>query len=159
MIFSRLVAMLPDPLQIPAWKHRARKTSVGYDVEVFYDGDCPLCLREINMLRRKDSKGKIQFTNIADAEFHSLNVGKTYDELMLRIHGRLPDGTWIEGVEVFRRLYKAVGFGPLVAVTRLPIISQVMDLGYVLFARNRLRLTGRCQAGTCDIKSKTGTGE
>lgn len=132
---------------------------IGYDVEVFYDGDCPLCLREINMLRRKDSKRKIRFTNIADPSFHSLNVGKSYDELMQRIHGRLPDGTWIEGVEVFRRLYTAVGFGPLVAVTRLPIISQIMDLGYVLFARNRLRLTGRCQAGVCDIAPKAGTGK
>ena len=129
------------------------QTVTGYDVEVFYDGDCPLCLREINMLRRKDSRGKIRFTNIADPSFHLLNVGKTYEELMQRIHGRLPDGTWIEGVEVFRRLYTAVGFGPLVAVTRLPIISQIMDVGYVLFARNRLRLTGRCQSGVCGIKA------
>ena len=32
---------------------------------------------------------------------------------------RLPDGTWVEGVEVFRRLYAAVGFTRLAAVSRL----------------------------------------
>jgi len=63
---------------------------------------------------------------------------------MAQIHGRLPDGTWIRGVEVFRRLYSAVGWGWLVAVTRWPGIAQLMELGYRIFTRNRLRLTGRC---------------
>jgi predicted DCC family thiol-disulfide oxidoreductase YuxK len=70
---------------------------------------------------------------------------------MNRIHGRLPDGTLIEGVEVFRRMYTAVGFGPIVAVTRLPGISHALDLAYLLFAKNRLRLTGRCHDGACQV--------
>jgi predicted DCC family thiol-disulfide oxidoreductase YuxK len=61
----------------------------------------------------------------------------------------LPDGRILEGVEVFRQLYAAVGFGPLVAVTRLPGISALLDRGYRYFARNRLRWTGRCEAGVC----------
>ena len=68
---------------------------------------------------------------------------------MAQIHGRLPDGSWIRGVEVFRRLYAAVGFGPLVSLTRLPVISQLLDWGYSIFARNRFRLTGRCTKQTC----------
>lgn len=76
-------------------------------------------------------------------------VGKGYQELMERIHGRLPDGKWVEGVEVFRRLYSAVGFVQLTALSRLPIVSQVLDLGYFLFAKYRLRLTGRCTANVC----------
>ena len=123
-----------------------------YDVEVFFDGACPLCLREINLLRRWDRLRKIRFTDIATPEFQAAKNGKTYDELMAQMHGRLPDGTWIQGVEVFRRLYTAVGFGPLVMLTRLPIISQILDLGYFVFARNRLRLTGRCTVETCSIK-------
>ena len=129
-------------------------TSVGsYDVEVFYDGDCPLCTREIGMLRRWDRKQKIRFTNIADPEFRPESIGKTFDELMSQIYGRLPTGQLITGMEVFRRLYSAVGFGPLVAMTRLPIVSQVCDLGYKLFAKNRLKLTGRCTAKSCDINT------
>jgi predicted DCC family thiol-disulfide oxidoreductase YuxK len=123
-----------------------------YEVEVFFDGGCPLCVREIGMLRRWDRRQKIRFTNIDAADFNALNVGKTYDELMAQMHGRLPDGTWIRGVEVFRRLYTAVGFGPLVFLSRLPVIAQAMDLGYVLFAKNRLRLTGRCTEKSCDVK-------
>ncbi|HEY0980709.1 thiol-disulfide oxidoreductase DCC family protein [Schlesneria sp.] len=126
-----------------------------FEVEVFYDGGCPLCVREIALLRRWDRRGKIRFTDIDAPDFRAEDLGKTQDDLMARIQGRLPDGKWIEGVEVFRRLYQAVGFGPAVTLTRLPLISQLLDLGYTLFARNRLRLTGRCQGGSCRIDTAT----
>jgi predicted DCC family thiol-disulfide oxidoreductase YuxK len=115
-----------------------------FDVEVFYDGACPLCMREIRMLRRRDRRARIRFTDIAAEAFDAPAVGLSWETLMNRIHGRLPDGTVIEGVEVFRRLYAAVGFRSLVALTRLPGVSHLLDLCYRLFAKNRLRLTGRC---------------
>ena len=59
------------------------------------------------------------------------------------------------GVEVFRRLYTAIGLGPLVWATRLPIVSGLLDWGYRFFARNRLRWTGRCSdsGGNCRIST------
>ncbi|HET9929750.1 MAG TPA: DUF393 domain-containing protein, partial [Polyangiaceae bacterium] len=77
--------------------------------EVFYDGDCPLCVREIAMLRRRDKAQRIRFTNIAEPEFDPSALGVTWETLMKRIHGRLPNGELVEGVEVFRQLYAAVG--------------------------------------------------
>ena len=120
-----------------------------FDVEVFYDGACPLCRREIEMLRGKDKQRRILFTDIAELEFDPASVGVTLPTLMARIHARLPDGTLIEGVEVFRRLYAAVGFGSLVAVSRLPLVTQLLDLSYRAFAKNRLRFTGRCTDDAC----------
>jgi predicted DCC family thiol-disulfide oxidoreductase YuxK len=126
--------------------------SPGKQVEVFYDGECPLCMREIRMLQRKDRAEKIQFTNIAAAAFDPTSVGTTYAELMARIHGRLPDGSWIEGVEVFRRLYTAIGWTRLVAFSRWPLVRSLLGLGYRLFAANRLRMTGRCAPdGACAV--------
>ncbi|GIX00554.1 MAG: thiol-disulfide oxidoreductase [Pirellulaceae bacterium] len=122
-----------------------------WQVEVFFDGECPLCLREIRMLRRMDRQKNIRFTDIADPTFHPADYGKSMQEFMAEIQGRLPDGSWIRGVEVFRRMYAAVGFGPLVALTRLPGVSCMLDLGYRIFAKNRLRLTGRCSEGACDV--------
>lgn len=124
----------------------------GKLVEVFYDGDCPLCMREIRMLMRKDRASHIEFTNIAAAEFEAERYGTTYADLMTRIRGRLPDGSWIEGVEVFRQLYSAIGWRKLVAITRVPGLSHLLALGYRLFAANRLRLTGRCAPdGSCAL--------
>lgn len=122
----------------------------AFDVEVFYDGGCPLCTREMRLLRRLDRGGRIRYVDIAADGFDGGPVGVTWEALMDRIHGRLPDGTLVEGVEVFRRLYAAVGFSRVVWLTRLPGISHALDVAYRLFARNRLRLTGRCVDGTCE---------
>lgn len=127
-----------------------------FEIEVFYDGDCPLCMREIRMLRRLDSKGEspgaIRFTDIAAPDFDPAAHDRTMDEFMTEIRGRLPDGTWLTGVEVFRRLYGAVGFRRLVALSRWPVVRHALELGYRLFAKNRLRLTGRCSPdGQCRI--------
>jgi predicted DCC family thiol-disulfide oxidoreductase YuxK len=125
----------------------------GKMVEVFFDGDCPLCTREIDLLRVLDRKGRIAFTDIAARDFSPAEYDKTMDELMDHIHGRSSDGAWIEGVEVFRQLYAAVGLGPLVAISRLPGLSHALDWAYRVFAKNRLKWTGRCaHDGACRVE-------
>ena len=121
----------------------------AHDLEVFYDGDCPLCRREMEWLRWFDRRRSILFTDIAAEAFRPEAAGKSYGDLMGEIHARQRDGLWITGVEVFRRLYQAAGFGPLIWLTRCPGISHLLDWGYLVFARNRLRLTGRCATGIC----------
>ena len=118
-------------------------------VEVYYDGECPLCMREIRILRRLDRRDRIRFTDIAAPDFDATSVGLDRATLMDKIHARLASGELITGVEVFRCLYEAVGFGPVVALSRLPGIRQLLDAAYGWFARNRLRLTGRCDSTVC----------
>lgn len=125
-----------------------------FRVEVFFDGDCPLCVREIALLRALDRRGRVRFTDIASPSFDAAAVGTTFEALMAEIHGRLPDGRWIQGVEVFRQLYAAVGLGWLVAPSRLPGVRHGLDLAYRLFAKNRLRLTGRCSAESCAVPTR-----
>jgi predicted DCC family thiol-disulfide oxidoreductase YuxK len=128
----------------------------GHDIEVFFDGDCPLCRREIAMLQRRDRQQRIRFTDIAAPGFEAGALGTDQATLMGRIHGRLPDGTWIDGVEVFRRLYTAVGLGWLVSLTRLPVLSRLIEVAYDVFARHRLRLTGRCpDDGSCKLEPQS----
>ena len=121
------------------------------DVEVYFDGECPLCVKEINMLRRLDKRQRIRFVDISDARFSPQSLGTTYEKLMSQIQARLPDGSFISGVEVFRRLYGAVGFRRLVRASRWPGVSHVLDFGYERFAKNRLRWTGRCDNGACPV--------
>ena len=118
-------------------------------VVVYFDGACPLCTKEVNFVRRLDRRSRVAFADIAAPGFDAAATGRTHDELMARIHAQLPDGTLVEGIEVFRRMYAAVGLGPLVALTRIPGISHLLDAGYRWFASNRLRLTGRCDNGAC----------
>ncbi len=126
------------------------------EITVLFDGECPLCAREVAMLRRLDrGRGRIGFDDIAAPEFDAARYGQTHEALMARIHGMLPDGTLVEGVEVFRRAYAAVGLGWALAWTRWPGLRRISDAGYRWFARNRLRLTGRpdhaCESGRCAL--------
>lgn len=121
--------------------------------EVFYDGDCPLCVREISALRALDRRGRVRFTDIADPRFDPAREGlPAWETLMDRIHGRvLETGTIVEGVEVFRALYEAVGLGPLVRWTRLGPVDHLLERAYAAFASRRLRLTGRCDERGCAV--------
>ena len=123
-----------------------------FDIKVLYDAECPLCRREIALLHRLDRRGRIASEDIADPSFDASRYGLTFEQVMGRIHGVLPDGTIVRDVEVFRRLYRAVGLGWLLAWTRWPIGRWIADRAYRWFARNRLRLTGRrdaCATGRC----------
>jgi predicted DCC family thiol-disulfide oxidoreductase YuxK len=80
-----------------------------FEMEVFYDSACPLCMREIHWLRGLDRAKRIHFTDIASESFDASTLGISWSELMDRIHGRLPDGSIVEGVEALhgRRLRPA----------------------------------------------------
>lgn len=126
--------------------------------EVFYDGDCPLCVREISALRALDRGGRVRFTDIADPRFDPESEGlPPWQTLMDRIHGRvLASGQLVEGVEVFRALYEAVGLGVLVRATRWGPLDRALTHGYAAFAERRLRLTGRCDATGCALPRRRG---
>lgn len=130
--------------------------------KILIDGDCPLCRLEGDLLRRLDrGRGRLAEEDIASDDFDASRYGRSQQDVMDRIHGVLPDGTVIEGVEVFRRAYGAVGWGWLWAPTRWPVIRPIVDAAYRWFARHRLRLTGRadeaCASGRCEAKrSATG---
>lgn len=119
-------------------------------IEAFYDGDCSLCSREVSWLRSRDRNGHIRFTNIAAPDFDAdRDAGIPAGRLQKCIQARLATGEVVEGVEVFRHLYRIVGFQRLVQLTRLPGVSPFLDAVYRLFAKNRLLLAGRRVARTC----------
>ena len=127
------------------------------EITILYDGECPLCSRELAMLKRIDRRrGRLGAIDIAAADFEASRYGLDLDTLMGRIHGVLPDGSVIEGVEVFRRAYAAVGRGWVLGWTSLPPFVRPVDAAYRWFARNRLSLTGRqpdCRAKPREINS------
>jgi len=134
-------------------QRRLKVNEPNWQIEVFYDGQCPLCRREIDMIRRRDARGDVRLTDIMASDFDALSYGKSLQQFMDRIQGRLPDGSWVQGVEVFRLVYGALGFKRLASWSRLPGIAHVLDWGYETFARNRLRWTGRCESnGDCRLQ-------
>ena len=118
---------------------------VQWKIKLLYDGECPLCLREVNFLQKRDAgRGLVQFVDIADENYQPEHQGGVdFETAMGRIHGVLPDGTVVKDIEVFRRVYEALGMGWVYAVTKLPIVGAIADWIYGLWADRRLALTGR----------------
>lgn len=125
-------------------------SNASWKIKLLYDGDCPLCLREVNFLQKRDAgRGLIAFVNIADDDYDlEANGGIDYETAMGRIHALLPDGTRIQNLEVFRRIYEILGIGWIYAATRSPVIGFFAEKAYALWADWRLKLTRRADLQT-----------
>jgi predicted DCC family thiol-disulfide oxidoreductase YuxK len=123
---------------------------VTWQIKLLYDGECPLCLREVNFLRRRDAgRGRVVFVDVADPAYNPVDHGNIdFETAMGRIHALLPDGTVLKNVEVFRRIYEVIGLGWVYALTKLPLIGAAADWLYGLWADRRLALTGRPDLAT-----------
>ncbi len=120
-------------------------SQTAWKIKLLYDGECPLCVREVNFLTKKDAgRGIVKFVDISALDYDPKDNAKIdFTTAMGRIHGILPDGTVIKNVEVFRRVYEELGMGWVYAITKLPILGAIADWLYGIWADWRLKLTGR----------------
>lgn len=125
-------------------------TLPSWQIKLLYDGECPLCVREVNFLKKRDAgRGRVAFVDIADDNYTpEANGGIDFETAMGRIHAILPDGSIIKNVEVFRRVYEALGMGWVYAATKIPMIGAVVEWVYGIWANFRLALTGRPNLAT-----------
>jgi predicted DCC family thiol-disulfide oxidoreductase YuxK len=127
--------------------------------KLLYDGECPLCVREVKWLQRWNRCGHLAFEDFSAAGFDPVRYATTREELMQAMHGVFPDGRMVRAVEAFREAYSLVGLGWLLAPTRWPVLRPIFDALYRVFARHRVRLGslfGRsCDSGTCHVAPKT----
>ncbi|OIW20772.1 hypothetical protein TanjilG_23138 [Lupinus angustifolius] len=126
-------------------KEGEEQSPKDWKIKMLYDGDCPLCMREVNMLReRNKTYGTIKFVDISSDDYSPEgNQGLDYETAMGRIHAVLSDGTVVTDVEAFRRLYEQVGLGWVYAVTKYEPIAKIADSIYGVWAKYRLQVTGR----------------
>ncbi|CAG9461833.1 unnamed protein product [Pedinophyceae sp. YPF-701] len=122
----------------------------SWQIRMLYDGDCPLCMREVDMLRNRDAGvGKIDFVDIASPDYSAeKNGGISFEEAMGEIHAITADGRIVTNIEVFRLLYEAVGLGWVYAVTRVPWVEAAANKVYGVWAKYRLPVTGRPDLAT-----------
>ena len=106
-------------------------------VRVWYDSQCPLCLREINLMRRLDSRGAIDFVDLYAARDCPVDRG----ELLRRFHAQEAGQPAVSGAAAFAAMWRAIpALRPLGIIARFPPVLWVLERAYRLFLRFRPRL-------------------
>ncbi|MEL7473128.1 MAG: DUF393 domain-containing protein [Planctomycetota bacterium] len=133
----------------------ATSPAVRPELTLFIDGLCPLCKREARAIERLDKgRGIVELVDITASDFDPSVHGRTLDDFMGAIHAKLADGRLVTGTEVFRRTYRALGWGWLWAPTGWPVLRPIFDVIYRVFAKIRPRLSGHKVGVASDVSAE-----
>ena len=104
-------------------------------VTVWYDGGCPLCLREIALMRRLDRAGRIQFDDVS-ADGAACPIDRTL--LLARFHAREDGGPILSGAAAFAAMWRAIPLlRPLGLAARVPVVLWALERAYGGFLKIR----------------------
>jgi predicted DCC family thiol-disulfide oxidoreductase YuxK len=128
-----------------------------WPLTLYYDGDCPLCAREIRLLSRHADTEHLLLIDIASADFQANSVGIDQAALANRLHARFADGQWVTGLDATLWSWRAAGLGRWATPLTWRPLRPVFELGYRLFCRLRPQLAWlphpqagkRCQREQC----------
>ncbi|MEO0420882.1 MAG: DUF393 domain-containing protein [Pseudomonadota bacterium] len=107
-------------------------------VTVWFDSDCPLCVREIALMRRLDRRGRIAFVDaVSDAEGCPLDP----QTLLARFHAQERGGELVSGAAAFAAMWRAIPvLRPIGELARLAPVLWALERLYRGFLRVRPRL-------------------
>lgn len=104
---------------------------------VWYDGDCPLCRREISLMRRLDRRRAIAFV---DASTGAGDCPIDRRDLLARFHAE-EDGRMVSGAEAFAAMWRAIpALRPLGLAARNRVALALLERLYLGFLSVRPRL-------------------
>ena len=112
---------------------------------VYHDGACPLCQREIALMRRLDRRAAIDFVDVADPANAGLCPLDPAD-LLARFHAD-EGGALLSGAAAFAAMWRAIPvLRPLGLAAKLPPILWLLERAYVGFLRVRPAIQRRMRA-------------
>ncbi len=113
------------------------------EVTVWYDSDCPLCLREIALMRRLDRRAAIDFVDIQAGRGCPLDQAT----LLARFHAQERGLPVVSGAAAFAAMWRAIPvLRPLGLLARLPPVLWLLERAYLGFLRIRPWLQRRMRA-------------
>ena len=91
---------------------------------IYYDGHCPLCMKEIQLLKRHDNKKYIKFVDLHNDNFSKYYPQINSSEALQILHGQLNSGELLMGLDVTCKAWSLVGKHKWLVILRWPIIRQ-----------------------------------
>ena len=115
----------------------AALASAAPPATVYFDGACPLCRKEIALLKRLDKRGRLAFEDVSDPDA-APSCDRSREALLARFHVRRPDGTLVDGARAFFESWgRLPGLSFLRGIARVPPVLWVAEAGYRVFLKLR----------------------
>ena len=115
-----------------------KQPTASAKLQVFYDGSCPLCAREIAFYRRRQGADGICWVDVSASELPEVSPGLSKDRALSRFHVRSGDGTLVSGGAAFAELWTALpSFRALGRVFQASFLVWVLNGAYDVFLKFR----------------------
>ncbi|MEM9738951.1 MAG: DUF393 domain-containing protein [Pseudomonadota bacterium] len=122
-------------------------------VTVWFDGACPLCNKEIALMRRLDRRGTIDFVDVSDNASGTCPLDRA--DLLARFHAQESGSEIVSGAAAFAAMWRAIPWlAPFGQLARIPPILWLLERTYRIFLRIRPALQRRMRAavsGKADV--------
>lgn len=125
--------------------------------EVFFDGQCPFCIRSMIRLSYFDWFDRLEYSDVTQRWLGLANSlpQRTLDDCLHELYVILPNGSECKGYFAFREILKYVPpLWPLLIVFYLPFASTLGATIYDHIAARRQRIQ-RCTVDSCVIEPKS----
>jgi predicted DCC family thiol-disulfide oxidoreductase YuxK len=108
-----------------------------HKIKIWYDGSCPLCTREITLMRKLDKSSAITFIDIISNREHCPVDRAT---LLARFHAE-EDGQLLSGAAAFAAMWRAIPLlRPVGLAARNRWLLAGLERVYIFFLRHRPKL-------------------
>ncbi len=106
-------------------------------VTIWYDGSCPICIREIALMRRLDWRRKIEFHDVSSTD---AVCPLDRQELLARFHAS-EDGVMLSGAAAFAAMWRVIPLlKPLGWAAKNALVIGMLERLYIQFLKVRPRI-------------------
>ncbi len=136
------------------------KSKEPVQLQVYYDGLCELCSREIAHYKKQKGSEKIDFIDIFSKNFNAEELGLNPKEIHKNLHAIALDGRILSGTDTFIAIWSLLPkYQFLAKQASKPLIHKGFKKIYFLFTKIRPYLPRKnedscAQSPYCEYQSK-----
>lgn len=121
--------------------------------EVYYDGGCPACRREMAHYRAQPTSSPIRYVDVVAEPERVAALGISPRDAIHRLHARDESGRVIVGMGAFHGIWLRIPrYAGIARRFEGLITSRAMEWLYARFCD--WRLPRRCRSGACDLERR-----
>jgi predicted DCC family thiol-disulfide oxidoreductase YuxK len=108
-------------------------------IEVYYDGACPVCSREIDLYKGRRATEEFAWVDVSRAGPEALGPNLSRSDALARMHIRMPDGALLSGAAAFAALWLRMPglqwLGRLISIPPFGLLAEYAYGGFLILRK------------------------